>query len=91
MIPNGQYEVPAGWQTGLMDGSQVGSMIGLALNGWMCDKIGYKKTYFIALVMMTAFIFLPFFAPNNSVLLAGQILSGIPWGMHFEATHGRRS
>ena len=63
-----------------MDGSQVGSMVGLALNGILCDKIGYKKTYFIALVMMTSFIFLPFFAPNNGVLLAGQILSGIPWG-----------
>jgi SP family general alpha glucoside:H+ symporter-like MFS transporter len=79
-IPDGQYQVEASWQTGLMNGSQVGSMFGLALNGWMCDKIGYKKTYFIALAMMTAFIFLPFFAPNNGVLLAGQVLSGIPWG-----------
>ena len=63
-----------------MDGSQVGSMIGLALNGFMCDAIGYKKTYMIALAMMTAFIFLPFFASSDGILLAGQVLSGIPWG-----------
>jgi SP family general alpha glucoside:H+ symporter-like MFS transporter len=37
----------------------------------------------IALALMTAFIFLPFFAPNDGVLLAGQVLSGIPWGQHF--------
>ena len=89
-ISDGSYQVPAGWQTGLMDGSQVGSMIGLAINGIMCDAIGYKKTYMIGLAMMTAFIFLPFFAPSDGVLLAGQVLSGIPWGEHFRP-HRRHS
>lgn len=56
-------------------------MIGLAMNGLLCDWIGYKKSYFIGLTLMTAFIFLPFFAPSVGVLLAGQVLSGIPWGM----------
>ena len=80
-LPDGQYQVSAGWQMSLMNGAQVGSLIGLALNGILCDKLGYKKTYFISLAMMTAFIFLPFFATSPSLLLAGQILSGIPWGM----------
>jgi MFS transporter, SP family, general alpha glucoside:H+ symporter len=31
---------------------------------------------------MTAAIFFPFFAPNIEVLLIGQIISGIPWGMY---------
>ena len=56
-------------------------MIGLAINGIMCDKLGYKKTYFFSLALMTAFIFIPFFAQDNGTLLAGQVLSGIPWGM----------
>ena len=30
---------------------------------------------------MTAFIFIPFFAPNLTVLLVGQILQGLPWGV----------
>jgi Sugar (and other) transporter len=78
-LPSGQYQVSAPWQTGLMNGAQLGSMIGLAINGIMCDRLGYKKTYFFALAMMIAFIFLPFFAKGNPLLLAGQILSGIPW------------
>lgn len=35
----------------------------------------------VALVMMSAFIFLTFFAPNIHVLVAGQVLCGIPWGI----------
>lgn len=32
-LPSGKYEVPAGWQAGLMNGALAGSMIGLAANG----------------------------------------------------------
>lgn len=81
-LPDGQYEVPAEWQSGLMNGAQAGSMLGLVLNGIMCDWIGYKKTYMFALVVMTAAIFLPFFANGSiPILMAGQVISGIPWGM----------
>lgn len=31
--------------------------------------------------LMAAFIFFPFFAPSLPVLLVGQILEGIPWGV----------
>lgn len=40
-LPSGIYEVSAGWQTGLMNGAQAGSLIGLAFNGWCCDKFGH--------------------------------------------------
>lgn len=80
-IVNGEKLVSAPWQTGLQNASQVGSIIGLTLNGIMADMIGYKKTMLIALVAMTAAIFIPFFAPNIHVLLVGQVLSGIPWGI----------
>lgn len=80
-IPDGQYEVSSTWQSGLMNGAQAGSMLGLVLNGIMCDWIGYKKTYMFALIVMTAAIFLPFFANGSiPILMAGQIISGIPWG-----------
>ena len=78
-LPNGQYQVSAAWQTGLMDGAQLGSMIGLAINGITCERLGYKKTYFFALAMTTVSISLPFFAKSNPLLPASQILSGIPW------------
>lgn len=80
-LPSGIYEVSSSWQTGLMNGAQAGSLIGLAFNGWCCDKIGYKKTYMLAMTMMAAFIFIVFFSTNVSILFAGQLLSGIPWGM----------
>lgn len=61
--------------------SQVGSIIGLYLNGWVSEMIGYKKTMFGALLLMVTFIFLPFFAQNIETILAGAILQGIPWGV----------
>lgn len=76
----GVCEVPSKWQTGLLNGSQVGSIIGLQLTGIATERFGYRKTILTALVFMTAFIFIPFFAPNLTVLLVGQILQGLPWG-----------
>lgn len=59
----------------------MGSIIGLYLNGIISDRIGYKKTMFGSLILMIAFIFLPFFARNIQTILAGAILQGIPWGV----------
>lgn len=51
-------------------------------NNRQCDKIGYKKTYYIGMALMIGAIFLPFFSNGSiPVLMAGQVLSGIPWGM----------
>lgn len=77
----GKCEIPAPWQSGLTNGSQVGSIIGLQLTGIASERFGYRKTILAALVAMTAFIFIPFFAPNLTVLLVGQILQGLPWGV----------
>ncbi|KAF7504106.1 hypothetical protein GJ744_002675 [Endocarpon pusillum] len=57
---------------------QVGSIIGLYLNVIISEAIGYKKTIFGSLVLMIAFIFIPFFAQNLPTLLAGGILEGMP-------------
>ena len=78
---NGEPIISAPWQSGLQNGVQVGSIIGLYLNGWISEKIGYKKTMLGSLVLMVAFIFLPFFAPNIETILAGAVLQGIPWGV----------
>ncbi len=75
----GKCEIPAPWQSGLTNGSQVGSIIGLQLTGIASERYGYRRTILVALAFMTAFIFIPFFAPNLTVLLIGQILQGLPW------------
>lgn len=35
----------------------------------------------VSLAFSTAFIFIPFFAESLPVLLVGQVLQGIPWGI----------
>ncbi|ETN39606.1 uncharacterized protein HMPREF1541_05832 [Cyphellophora europaea CBS 101466] len=79
--PAGGRQVSAPWQSGILNGTQVGSIIGLWLNGILSDKFGYRKTMFGSLVLMIAFIFLPVFAQNIQTLLAGAILCGLPWGV----------
>ncbi|KAF2168684.1 hypothetical protein M409DRAFT_65549 [Zasmidium cellare ATCC 36951] len=75
------YQIPASWQSGLSDGSNVGGIIGLILNGFLSDRYGHRSVMLGALVATTGFIFILFFAPNLTVLLVGEILCGIPFGM----------
>ncbi|PVH71672.1 general substrate transporter [Cadophora sp. DSE1049] len=76
-----KYEIPAGWRAGLTVGALVGEMFGLVISGTASEKYGYKKTMIVALILTTGLIFIPFFAGNIQVLLVGQILGGVPWGM----------
>lgn len=59
------------------------------LNGYLSAKFGYKKVILGSLFFMNWFIFLPFFARSPEVLLVGQILCGLTWGVF--ATTGRKS
>lgn len=60
---------------------QAGSIVGLILNGWITERIGYRWTMQIAMVMMIGAIFIPFFSTGLSMFLAGQICQSIPWGV----------
>ncbi|KAI0128506.1 putative general alpha-glucoside permease [Xylariales sp. AK1849] len=75
------YEIPPGWQTALSAGAMIGQIIGLSVAGLVTQRIGYKRTMVGALSLMIAFIFIPFFAPSLGVLLFGEIMQGIPWGV----------
>jgi hypothetical protein len=37
-----EYQVPAEWQAGLSNGAACGEIIGLFINGWVSEKIGYR-------------------------------------------------
>lgn len=76
--------MPAKWQTALSAGAQIGQILGLLISGMAAQRFGYKRTVITGLLFMIVFIFIPFFAPSKEVLLAGEILQGIPWGV-FEA------
>lgn len=79
--PDGSHELTAAWQTGLANGVLVGQIIGLFVNGIVADRYGYRRVMGGALLLVTAFIFIPFFANNVQTLLAGEILLGIPFGI----------
>ncbi|GFZ49522.1 hypothetical protein JCM24511_07642 [Saitozyma sp. JCM 24511] len=77
----GGWLITAEWQTGLSNGALVGEILGIVINGYCTDKFGYKPTVLGALVAMAAFIFIPVFAQSLTVLVVGEILQGIPWGI----------
>ena len=79
--PDGSKVISASWRSGLTNGALVGEILGLYLTGIVQDAIGYRRTIMGALLLMTAFIFIPFFAVNLPMLLVGEILCGIPWGV----------
>ncbi|KAK9442266.1 mrt [Metarhizium brunneum] len=79
--PDGTYQLTAAWQAGLSNGTLVGQVLGLFVNGVIADRFGYRKTLIGALVGCIAFIFIVFFAESLTQLLIGQMLIGVPWGV----------
>ncbi|KAK1920597.1 hypothetical protein DB88DRAFT_458828 [Papiliotrema laurentii] len=81
LLADGSYTIESRWQIGLNLANQAGSIIGLLGNGWAAERFGYRVTILSALSMMSAVIFLPFFAQNIETLFVGQLLAGVPWGV----------
>ncbi|KAL3446900.1 general substrate transporter [Aspergillus insuetus] len=77
----GDFEIPSRWQSGLTSAAVVGQILGLLINGFLADRFGYRRTILTALAFLCLFVFLPFFAVNIQMFLAGQVLCGIPWGI----------
>lgn len=79
--PDGNPRISAPWQTGVLNGVQAGSIIGLWLNGYISEWLGYKKTMYGALFLSAAFNFIHFFAGSIGQIVAGSVLLGLPWGV----------
>ncbi|WVQ69635.1 uncharacterized protein L199_007855 [Kwoniella botswanensis] len=76
----GSYQLSPTWQTAIGQASTIGCFIGIFACSWAQDRYGYRRTIQVALVALTGFIFIVFFAPNVQVLFVGQMLCGLPWG-----------
>lgn len=72
----GAYSISAPWQSGLVNGSNVGQLMGLVVGGSMSERFGFRKTMMIALIIIPAVVFIQFFATSLAVLEVGQILLG---------------
>lgn len=80
-LPDGTWEIPAPWQAGLSNGVIVGEIIGLFLNGWISEWIGYRYTVMGCLTLIMGFTAIFFTAQTVVHLLIAEILCGIPWGV----------
>ena len=81
----GGDQLTAPWQAGISNAATIGIMIGMCLNGYVREKIGMKRTMLVSCVVLSGFVFIIFFATSPAMLLAGELLCGICWGI-FHAT-----
>ncbi|KAG4416269.1 hypothetical protein IFR04_010615 [Cadophora malorum] len=80
-FPGVGYQLTAPWQAGLGNASGIGAFFGALLNGYLVAKFGVKRVIVGALIFLSATLFIVFFAPNIEVLLVGQLICGLPWGV----------
>ncbi|RDL33199.1 Uncharacterized protein BP5553_08638 [Venustampulla echinocandica] len=75
------YQLTAAWQAGLSQSGGVGSIIGCIVSGYLVSKFGSKPVVLGALIALSLAVFVVFFAPTLTVLVVGEILCGLPWGV----------
>jgi SP family general alpha glucoside:H+ symporter-like MFS transporter len=80
-VVTNSYQISATWQNALGNAVTVGAIIGAFANGWFIHRYGYRPVLLVSLLSICGFVFVSFFAPNAPVLLVGQFLCGIPWGV----------
>lgn len=79
--PESGYQLTPAWQAGLNNGNGVGAFFGAFLNGYLATRFGHKRVLLSALVALSCFIFITFFAQSVVMLLIGQLLCGLTWGI----------
>ncbi|KIW20214.1 hypothetical protein PV08_00789 [Exophiala spinifera] len=80
-LPDGSWQIPAPWQSGLSNGANVGEIIGLFINGWVSERYGYRYTVMTCLMLIVIFTAVFFTAQTVVALQVAEILCGIPWGV----------
>ena len=80
-LPDGTWQIPPEWQSGLSNGVIVGEIIGLMINGWISERYGYRWTVIVCLTLIIGFVTIFFTAQTVVHLLVAEILCGVPWGV----------
>lgn len=76
-----EYAIETKWQSALFQSGQCGAFVGVFLAGPITTWLGYRWTTILGLVLMNATIFVSFFANSLELLVVGQALEGVPWGI----------
>lgn len=74
---NGGHVIPTRWQSALFQAGQCGAFVGVFLAGPVTNKLGYRLTTMLALVLMNATIFVSFFV-SRPLLLAPKLIPTDP-------------
>jgi SP family general alpha glucoside:H+ symporter-like MFS transporter len=56
-----KWAIPTKWQSALFQSGQCGSFVGVFLAGPITNRIGYRWTTILGLILMNATIFISFF------------------------------
>lgn len=75
------YQISSTWQQRFNCLAAVANIVGALMNGWATARWGHRKVLIVSLAWLSAFIFVVFFAPTIEILLVGQTLCNIPWGV----------
>ncbi|RXG50495.1 hypothetical protein VDGE_30018 [Verticillium dahliae] len=75
----GKMIIETKWQSALQVGGPLGAIIGVCFAGPLTSRIGYRWATISGLMALNAFIFVFYFANSLPVILASQLLEGIPW------------
>ncbi|GFZ49878.1 hypothetical protein JCM24511_07281 [Saitozyma sp. JCM 24511] len=73
--------IPANWQSGLTNAVTVGEIVGLVVTGITQERLGSKVIFIAGMIAMIGAIFIAVFAQSLPMLLAAELVMGIPWGM----------
>lgn len=74
-------QISSTWQQRFNCLAAVANIIGALMNGWATARWGHRKVLIVSLCWLSAFIFIVFFAPTIEILLVGQTLCNVPWGV----------
>ncbi|KAF3351515.1 Transforming growth factor-beta-induced protein ig-h3 [Verticillium dahliae VDG2] len=74
----GKMIIETKWQSALQVGGPLGAIIGVCFAGPLTSRIGYRWATISGLMALNAFIFVFYFANSLPVILASQLLEGIP-------------
>jgi len=64
LVEGSEYAIPTRWQSALFQSGQCGAFIGVFLAGPITNRLGYRWTTILALILMNATIFISFFVSN---------------------------
>lgn len=65
---DGSFAVETKWQSALFQAGQCGAFVGVFLAGPVTNRLGYRWTTIIGLIMMNATIFISFFVSSMFLL-----------------------